>query len=77
VPLQAAVFTAALLQLLDFNTSDISTASPVLANFTSTGGTSFWTNVTGFTGGINFAVVTGRNQISTNGGNFIALSAEL
>jgi len=57
--------------------SDFTAASPALANFSTVGGTSFWTQVSGFTGGTSNAVVTARNQITTNGGNFIALSAEL
>jgi len=61
--------------------SDFTAASPALANYTANasnaGGTSFWTQVSGFTGGTSNAVVTARNQITTNGGNFIALSAEL
>ena len=61
--------------------SDFTAASPALANGTANtsnaGGTSFWTQVSGFTGGTANAVVTARNQITTNGGNFIALSAEL
>ncbi len=56
---------------------DISAASPGLANFTANGTTSFWTQVTGFGALTNFAIAYGRNNISTNGGNFIALSAEL
>ena len=61
--------------------ADISAASPALANFTTVvsnyGGTSFWTQVTGFTGGTANAVATGRNQTTNNGGNFILLTSEL
>jgi hypothetical protein len=55
--------------------NDFNAASPVLANFSSNTPTSFWTQVSGFTGGTSGAVVTGRNNNANN--NFIALSAEL
>jgi hypothetical protein len=55
--------------------TDFNAASPALANFGSSTPTSFWTQVTGFTGGTSNAVVTGRNNNANN--NFIALSAEL
>lgn len=57
--------------------ADFNNASPALANFAAGGGNSFWTQVTGFTGLTSNAVVTGRNSQTANGGNFIALSAEL
>jgi len=61
--------------------ADISAALPTLANFTANpsnyGGTSFWTQVNGFTGGAANAVVTGRNNQTANGGNFILLTSEL
>ncbi len=60
------------------NAADLTAPSPALANFVSQAtGTSFWTQVTGFTGGTSNAVVTARNNNATNGGNFILLSAEL
>ena len=55
--------------------NDFNAASPALSNFSSSTPTSFWTQVTGFTGGTSNAVVTGRNNNANN--NFIALSAEL
>jgi hypothetical protein len=61
--------------------TDFSVASPALANFlaqsSNVGGTSFWTQVTGFTGGTANAVVTPRNNQPSNGGNFILLTSEL
>lgn len=62
--------------------SDFTATSPGLANFSCNAnaigeGIAFWTQVTGFTGGTSNAVVTSRNQVSTNGGAFINLSAEL
>ena len=60
---------------------DFTAASPALANFlantSNVGGTSFWTQVSGFTGGTSNAVVTARNNQATNGGNFILLTSEL
>ncbi len=55
--------------------NDFNAASPALSNFSSNTPTSFWTQVTGFSGGTSGAVVTGRNNNVNN--NFIALSAEL
>jgi len=64
-----------------FQASDLAAASPSLANFMANtsnyGGTSFWTQVNGFTGGAANAVVTARNNQTANGGNFILLTAEL
>ena len=61
--------------------TDFNVASPALANFlaqsSNVGGTSFWTQVTGFTGGTANAVVTPRNNQPSNGGNFILLTSEL
>jgi hypothetical protein len=61
--------------------SDFTAASPALANFlantSNVGGTSFWTQVSGFTGGTSNAVVTARNNQTANGGNFILLTSEL
>ena len=60
---------------------DFTAASPALANFlantSNVGGTSFWTQVSGFTGGTSNAVVTARNNQTANGGNFILLTSEL
>jgi hypothetical protein len=60
---------------------DFTAASPALANFlantSNVGGTSFWTQVSGFTGGTSNAVVTARNNQAANGGNFILLTSEL
>jgi hypothetical protein len=60
---------------------DFTAASPALANFlantSNVGGTSFWTQVSGFTGGTANAVVTARNNQTANGGNFILLTSEL
>jgi hypothetical protein len=58
-------------------TADFTAASPSLLSFTCNGNNSFWTRVSGFSGLTANAVVTGRNNQSTNNGNFIALSAEL
>jgi hypothetical protein len=61
--------------------TDFTVASPTLANFTANtsnyGGTSFWTQVNTFSGGTANSPVTGRNNQTTNGGNFILLTAEL
>ena len=62
--------------------ADYTATSPGLANFSSQtnaigSGIAFWTQVTGFTGGTSNAVVNSRNQVATNGGAFINLSAEL
>jgi hypothetical protein len=56
---------------------DYSAGSPTLANYSAGGTTAFWTQVLGFTGLTSGAVVNGRCTQTTNGGNFIALSAEL
>ena len=60
---------------------DFTAASPALANYlantSNVGGTSFWTQVSGFTGGTSNAVVTARNNQTANGGNFILLTSEL
>ena len=61
--------------------TDFTVASPTLANFTANtsnyGNTSFWTQVNTFSGGTANSPVTGRNNQTTNGGNFILLTAEL
>jgi hypothetical protein len=61
--------------------TDFTAASPALANYlaqsSNVGGTSFWTQVTGFTGGTTNATVTARNNQVSNGGNFILLTSEL
>jgi hypothetical protein len=56
---------------------DYNNASPTLANYSAGGTTAFWTQVLGFTGLTSGAVVNGRCSQTTNGGNFIALTAEL
>ena len=58
--------------------ADLTSSSPTLTNFTAqSAGTSFWTQVTGFTGGTGNSPVTSRNNQGAYGGNFILLSAEL
>ena len=62
--------------------TDFTATSPGLANYSANAnaigeGIAFWTQVTGFTGGTSNSVVSSRNQVSTNGGAFINLSAEL
>ena len=58
------------------NGNDFTNSSPVIANLSVTGNSSFWTQVQGFTGGTTGYPVYSRNASSFSGA-FLSVSAEL